>query len=340
MSGQLADKVDDLGSSIDDLEEVLKPLLETPLSTLTTELSAPLDRAKLQVWLSYVLNDLVWIHLRTRGVNPSNTDSGETHDVVAELDRVKGYFAKIKEAENPAKRTMVVDGKVANRFIKHALSSAISPANFESSSSGPKPTHTRFDKQGNSTQSAGPSTLAKPAEPAEESSSDSDAEPEVGTWKAKKRAREADLAKQRAGEVDELESDDSLEGWEESKTVSMTVEEPEAQAGLSSRAKRPRMDPFTGYSQPSSKPSKPVERALEPTPSSSTQASPPVIDLTQDDDEDAARLSPSESAPSTSSAPLAGKKSRRGNRGGNRHQRLKRMLQRRKDSKDGDEVIG
>ncbi|KAG8791583.1 hypothetical protein FRC12_008755 [Ceratobasidium sp. 428] len=104
MSAQLTDKVDALVSSIDELEEVLKPLLETPLSKLTTQLSTPLDRAKLQTWLSYVLNDLVWIYLRTRGINPSHTDSGEPHDVVAELDRVKEYFAKIKEAENPAKR--------------------------------------------------------------------------------------------------------------------------------------------------------------------------------------------------------------------------------------------
>lgn len=60
MSEPFAEKVDDLVSSIDDLEDVLGPLFETPLSRLTTQLTAPLDRAKLQAWLSYVLNDLVW----------------------------------------------------------------------------------------------------------------------------------------------------------------------------------------------------------------------------------------------------------------------------------------
>ncbi|KAG8724141.1 hypothetical protein FRC09_000099 [Ceratobasidium sp. 395] len=322
MSGQLTDKVDDLVSSIDELEEVLKPLLETPLSKLNTQLSAPLDRAKLQTWLSYVLNDLVWIYLRTRGINPSHTDSGEPHDVVAELDRVKEYFAKIKEAENPAKRTMVVDGKVANRFIKHALASAISPANFEQPSSSQKPTHIRFDdEQGSSTQPPAPTeSNVEPNE--EESSSDSDAEPEAGTWKAKKRAREADLAKQRAGEDEEVESDQSLDGWEETNngpTAAAISEEVEAQEGPASRAKRPRMDPFAG-NQSRSKRSEPAETVSKSTPSSMPVA-PPSRDPDQQVDDTTLQLSPaSASAPSTSSAPV-GKKVRRKNKGGARHRK-------------------
>lgn len=103
MSEPFTDKIDDLVSSIDELEAVLEPLLATPLSKLTNELSAPLDRAKLQVWLSYLLNDLIWskypilshsnrtiltqlkVHLKSRGINPSKLDSGEPHTVVAEL---------------------------------------------------------------------------------------------------------------------------------------------------------------------------------------------------------------------------------------------------------------
>ncbi|KAG8733977.1 hypothetical protein FRC10_012049, partial [Ceratobasidium sp. 414] len=272
MLGQLADKVDDLVSSIDELEDVLKPLLETPLSSLTTQLPAPLDRAKLQ-------------------------------------DRVKGYFAKIKEAENPAKRTLVVDGKVANRFIKHALASAISPANFESSSSVPKPTHTRFHEDGNSTRPSVPAEPSTKPQPNDESSSDSDAEPEAGTWKAKKRAREADLANQRKGGDEEPESEESLDGWEETNVTSApAVEDAKPQHGLSSRTKRPRMDPFAGYSQPSSKPPKLAETTMKPASTSSTPAPQPAADVSQAVN-DATHSSPA-SASTPPSAP-GGRKTRR-----------------------------
>ncbi|KAG8712787.1 hypothetical protein FRC08_014103 [Ceratobasidium sp. 394] len=330
MSGQLADKVDDLASSIEELEDVLKPLLETPLSNLTAQLPAPLDRAKLQVWLSYVLNDLVWIHLRTRGINPSHTDSSEPHDVVAELDRVKGYFAKIKEAENPAKRALVVDGKVANRFIKHALASAISPANFECSSSAPKPTHTRFDEDGNSTQPSVPAESSAKPHPNDESSSDSDAEPEAGTWKAKKRAREADLAKQRGDGNEEPESDESLDGWEETSTTpASVVQTADPQPGSSSRTKRPRMDPFAGYSQPPSKPPKPIETArksptVKESPSASSTSTPQPISNFKQEAGETTRLSPvSASAPTASSA-SGSKKTRRNTKGGARHKKPKK----------------
>ncbi|KAG9090665.1 hypothetical protein FS749_000384 [Ceratobasidium sp. UAMH 11750] len=324
MSGQLADKVDDLVSSIDELEDVLKPLLETPLSNLTAQLPAPLDRAKLQVWLSYVLNDLVWIHLRTRGINPSNADSSEPHDVVAELDRVKGYFAKIKEAENPAKRALVVDGKVANRFIKHALASAISPANFESSSSAPKSTHTHFDEDGNSTQPSVPAETSAKPRPNDESSSDSDAEPEAGTWKAKKRAREADLAKQRGDRNEEPESDESLDGWEETSTTpASAVQTADPQPGSSSRTKRPRMDPFAGYSQPPSKPPKPIKTTRESPTASSTSTPQPASSLGQGADE-TTRLSPVSASVPTASSASGSKKTRRNTKGGARHKKPKK----------------
>lgn len=56
----LSETVEDLTSSIDELEDVLGPLLSTPLPELSGQLSGPLERAKLQVWLAYVLNDLIW----------------------------------------------------------------------------------------------------------------------------------------------------------------------------------------------------------------------------------------------------------------------------------------
>ncbi|CAE6482542.1 unnamed protein product [Rhizoctonia solani] len=322
MTNHLSETVDDLVSSIDELEDVLAPLLSTPLSDLNKQLSSPLDRAKLQVWLSYVLNDLVWIQLRTKGYNPNNLGAGETHDVVGELDRVKSYFAKIKEAENPAKRTLAVDGKVANRFIKHALASAISQENFA------KPTHTRFDESGNATSelpAAGPSKIDPEPEESDESSS-SDEEPAPGTWKAKKRAREADLAASRADQGASEDEDEPMDGWEEPETAPSKAA-PANNTGPSTDdvgvPKRRRIDPFAGYDGSSSKSDKPnptsISSELEPESTlpvpedSPTSPSPPP--------------SPSSgSIASGSTSSSAQKKTRRTRRGG-------RRVDQRRDSK-------
>ncbi|KDN36075.1 hypothetical protein RSAG8_11097, partial [Rhizoctonia solani AG-8 WAC10335] len=272
MTNHLSETVDDLVSSIDELEDVLAPLLSIPLPELNKKLSSPLDRAKLQVWLSYVLNDLVWIQLRTKGFNPNNLGAGETHDVVGELDRVKSYFAKIKEAENPAKRTLAVDGKVANRFIKHALASAISQENFA------KPTHTRFDESGNATSeppAAGPSKVEAESEESDESTS-SDEEPAPGTWKAKKRAREADLAANKADKETSGDEDGPMDGWEEPEVASSKVV-PDDKADASTEPvggpKRRRIDPFAGYDEPSSKPGKSKPTGTSPEPEPKTEPS-------------------------------------------------------------------
>ncbi|KAG8762325.1 hypothetical protein FRC11_009850 [Ceratobasidium sp. 423] len=308
MTNHLAETVDDLVSSIVDLEDVLAPLLAVPLSELNKQLSSPLDRAKLQVWLSYVLNDLVWINLRAKGFNPNNLGGGETHDVVGELDRVKSYFAKVKDAENPTKRTLAVDGKVANRFIKHALASAISQENFA------KPTHTRFDESGNATSeppAAGPSKN----EPEEPESSSSDEEPAAGTWKAKKRAREADLATNNADQDSSEDEDEPMMGWEEPEAASSKIV-PADSAGPSTdpsgRPKRPRMDPFAGYSGASSKPNKPEPAGTSLAPESRTE---PVATK---DSPTPPSPSPSSGSASASTSTSAQKKTRRTRRGGRR----------------------
>ncbi|KAJ1304025.1 hypothetical protein OPQ81_008433 [Rhizoctonia solani] len=308
MTDHLSETVDDLVSSVDELEEVLAPLLATPLPELNKQLSSPLDRAKLQVWLSYILNDLVWIQLRAKGFNPNNLGAGETHDVVGELDRVKSYFAKIKEAENPAKRTLAVDGKVANRFIKHALASAISQENFA------KPTHTRFDESGSAISeppAAGPSKTV-PDESDESSSSDE--EPVAGTWKAKKRAREADIVANKADQEPSEDEDEPMAGWEEPETASSKtapVDNEGPSTDPADRPKRPRMDPFAGYDEISSKPSKPKPAHISPSPRTTTEPSAT--------DDSTGSLSPSPSSGSVaSSSTSAQKKTRRTRRGGRR----------------------
>ncbi|KAF8752905.1 Sas10/Utp3/C1D family [Rhizoctonia solani] len=187
MTDHLSETVDDLVSSIDELEDVLAPLL------------------------------------------------AETAPTFPLKDRVKSYFAKIKEAENPAKRTLAVDGKVANRFIKHALSSAISQENFQSQ------------------------LIPTEVEVSDESSS-SDEEPAAGTWKAKKRDREVALAANKVNQESSDDEDEPMEGWEEPEMISSKIvsgDGPNSSNELLGRQKRPKIDPFAGYDGTPSKPSKP-----------------------------------------------------------------------------------
>lgn len=65
--------------------------------------------------------DLVWILLKTKGVDPTN------HPVMQELERVKSYFGKIKRVQDNEKepaeqqKRMKVDRSAAGRFMRAAL---------------------------------------------------------------------------------------------------------------------------------------------------------------------------------------------------------------------------
>ncbi|THV06592.1 hypothetical protein K435DRAFT_645058 [Dendrothele bispora CBS 962.96] len=106
-----------LSSSLEELEAHLDPLFSQtfPETLLALE---PIQQAKLQTVIPYVVYDLMFIYLKSRGIDP------KTHPVFAELDRVRQYFDKIKNAENPPTRTTQVDKAAASRFIKHAITQA------------------------------------------------------------------------------------------------------------------------------------------------------------------------------------------------------------------------
>ncbi|KAL5519177.1 hypothetical protein ACEPAH_860 [Sanghuangporus vaninii] len=127
-------KVTALSESLRELEEKLEPLFSKPLPDTLGSLDT-LQQAKLQVLLPYLINDLIFIYLKTRGIDP------KTHAVVSELERVKQYFEKIKNAERSnQQRTTEIDKAAAGRFIKHAISEAkqnISTAESTSKEAGP-----------------------------------------------------------------------------------------------------------------------------------------------------------------------------------------------------------
>ncbi|EJD41416.1 hypothetical protein AURDEDRAFT_169580 [Auricularia subglabra TFB-10046 SS5] len=109
--------VERLNDSLDTLEDSLESLFSKPLHESLADLGT-LDQAKLSVLVPYIVHDLVFIYLKTQGVDP------KTHPVVYELERIKQYFAKIKHAEDPEKRRLVIDRAAAGRFIRAAISQA------------------------------------------------------------------------------------------------------------------------------------------------------------------------------------------------------------------------
>ncbi|KAI0068056.1 hypothetical protein BV25DRAFT_1818425 [Artomyces pyxidatus] len=111
---KLKNRLATLLGSLEDLESELEPLFTQSLPESVLGLDT-VQQAKLQVVLPYLVYDLVFIYLKTRGIDP------KTHPVVAELDRVRQYFDKIKAAEAPAAPKMSLDKAAATRFIKHAI---------------------------------------------------------------------------------------------------------------------------------------------------------------------------------------------------------------------------
>ncbi|KAI9493213.1 hypothetical protein BDB00DRAFT_379688 [Zychaea mexicana] len=104
-----------LKARIDLVQKHLDPILSGPLSETYGKLPTT-EKAQFEVLLSFALNSLYYIYLKTHGVNPLD------HQVTNELQRIKQYIEKIKVAEGRGpKRSMELDKDAADRFIKSAL---------------------------------------------------------------------------------------------------------------------------------------------------------------------------------------------------------------------------
>lgn len=217
---KLLSKVSALSNSLDELEEKLEPLFSKPLEETIGSLET-LQQTKLQVLLPYLVNDLIFIYLKTKGIDP------KTHPVVAELERVRQYFAKIKDAEEPEKsRTAVVDKAAAARFIKHAISEARKNPKAASEAAAPSTTN-----------EAGPSSNV----------------PVKVTGKMKERER---YLKNLAEESDSEEAVLEVIDGEDKSDTRKVPDRTDTQASLDSKRfqnKRPRpMDPFGSFGEDSS----------------------------------------------------------------------------------------
>ncbi|KII93962.1 hypothetical protein PLICRDRAFT_171658 [Plicaturopsis crispa FD-325 SS-3] len=116
-TNRLKARLSTLSDSLDDLETQLAPLLAQTLPETVVGLET-IQQAKLQTVLPYLVYDLVFIYLKSKGIDP------KTHPVYGELERVRQYFQKIANAEDASKRRLVTDKDAANRFIKHAIAQA------------------------------------------------------------------------------------------------------------------------------------------------------------------------------------------------------------------------
>ncbi|KAJ3721895.1 Sas10/Utp3/C1D family-domain-containing protein [Lentinula raphanica] len=246
-----------LSSSLDEVETAIAPLFSGK-QTLPEILLAlePLEQAKLQTVLPYLLYDLIFIYLRTRGIDP------KSHPVVSELERVRQYFEKIKNAENPPVRATQVDKAAANRFIKHAISQAqldaIEPAPKASSSSASSSSNTVPEPS-----SSVPVPIKVTSKMLERQEwqkrvdeAGSEEEEDLEGWE------DADDDEEERGIVQEMKKPD-VKGKGKSKAVDSS------EGQLGSKRRRPVIDPFSAGGYDSSTESHPAKKqALLPQPSS------------------------------------------------------------------------
>ena len=83
--------LDNFDKALDNIEKVVKPFVKNPVKDVIPKLE-PLENAKLNVAISYSLNSLFYMYLKTQGSNPNN------HPVKQDLERVKRYMEKIKNS--------------------------------------------------------------------------------------------------------------------------------------------------------------------------------------------------------------------------------------------------
>ncbi|KAI1411396.1 Sas10/Utp3/C1D family-domain-containing protein [Hypoxylon sp. FL1857] len=111
----ISPQLERLDDEIDNLEEALQPILNN-VSDVANKLPL-LDKAKLYVLVTYSIESMLFSSLRLNGVN------AKEHPVFKELTRVRQYFDKIKNAENPPqqKPEQSLNKEAAIRFIRADL---------------------------------------------------------------------------------------------------------------------------------------------------------------------------------------------------------------------------
>jgi exosome complex protein LRP1 len=238
-------KISTLTRSLDDLETSLTALSSQSLPDLVIGLDT-IQQAKLQVVIPYLVYDLVFVYLKTRGLDP------KTHTVIAELDRVRQYFDKIKDAEDPAKRQLVIDKAAATRFIKNAIAQANDTTRTNASDTGPAPATTTHPHIGDESGNANASDKARDVRfPTKITEKMLDREKYHEALR-----EEAQLASDEDGEGLEIIDNDDGNGEEEKEVGKVNAavasptpipDVPPPTSAAARKRRRPAIDPFAGY---------------------------------------------------------------------------------------------
>jgi len=229
-TSKIRSKLAKLDKSLDQLESHLEPLLAQSLPETLLALDT-LQQAKLQVVIPYVVYDLVFVYLKSRGIDP------KTHRVVAELDRVRQYFEKITHAEeSDRKRKLGIDKAAAGRFIKHAITQALKPPSADEPSVAEASTSSERVPVKITSKMAARAQYEKELEELE-----SEQEEDLAVFDDDEDPEAMDAED---GEPEDLE----LKRLDKGK--GRASEEDEEEQVPSSRPKRPRVDPFSGYDDP------------------------------------------------------------------------------------------
>ncbi|XP_050308910.1 nuclear nucleic acid-binding protein C1D [Anthonomus grandis grandis] len=103
-------KLTNLQDSLDKIQKITDIALEADTEKLTLK-----DKVYFNLFLGYALNTLYWMYLKTKGEDPNN------HDVKNQLNRIKEYMVKAKQAHDRHTIRPVIDIDAAKRFIKHGI---------------------------------------------------------------------------------------------------------------------------------------------------------------------------------------------------------------------------
>ncbi|WVN88227.1 uncharacterized protein L203_103428 [Cryptococcus depauperatus CBS 7841] len=102
-------------SSLDALDEAIAPITNQPWNEIISKLSL-LDKTKMDILGAYLVNDLIWVYLKLKGVDPSK------HEVTGELERIRTYYSKVASlAGGNVEPQPKIDVAAAHRFISASI---------------------------------------------------------------------------------------------------------------------------------------------------------------------------------------------------------------------------